>query len=143
MKKEVAETKPTLTTRLKSVTLLVEPSAADRERLGDWLEDAGFDVLSCPGPAVRVSSCPGIRSQACSLVEAADIAILDERALTAAGDQTKSRVLVDRYVASQKPVLLLTGAEGQTYPLENAGVAVASGLTSRSVLAAIHELTAR
>ena len=142
MKKEVAETKPILTTRLKSVTLLVEPSAADRERLGDWLEDAGFDVVSCPGPAV-VSSCPGIRGQACSLVEAADITILDERVLTAADDQTKSRVLVDRYVASQKPVLMLTGAEGQTHPLENASVAVASGLTSRSVLAAIDELTVR
>ena len=57
--------------------LLVEAETAERERLGDLLERAGFDVVECPGPSGPDYTCVGGREGRCALVEPADIVVLD------------------------------------------------------------------
>ena len=57
--------------------LLVEADAGERDRLGSWLEDEGFDVITCTGPTEPDYTCVGARAGACPLVEAASVVVLD------------------------------------------------------------------
>jgi hypothetical protein len=57
--------------------LVVESDAAERDRLASWLENAGRDVLSCPGPTAPDFTCIGSRTRACPLVLDAQTIILD------------------------------------------------------------------
>jgi CheY-like chemotaxis protein len=57
--------------------LLVEADADERDRLGSWLEDEGFDVITCTGPTEPDYTCVGARAGACPLVEAASVVVLD------------------------------------------------------------------
>jgi CheY-like chemotaxis protein len=60
-----------------NAVLVVEPDAEERERLGSCLEDAGFEVLLCPGPTEPDYTCLGARTGACPLAFRASIVILD------------------------------------------------------------------
>jgi hypothetical protein len=57
--------------------LVVESDDVERERLAWCLEDAGRDVLSCPGPTAPDFTCVGSRSRACPLVSEAGTIVLD------------------------------------------------------------------
>jgi len=57
--------------------LLVERSPDSRDRIGRWLEEAGYEVLACPGPTGPDYRCVGGRGNGCPLVHAADAAVLD------------------------------------------------------------------
>jgi hypothetical protein len=57
--------------------LLVEADAGERDRLGSWLEEEGFDVITCTGPTEPDYTCVGARAGACPLVEAASVVVLD------------------------------------------------------------------
>jgi CheY-like chemotaxis protein len=60
----------------KSV-LVVEP---DHDRLfdiGGWLEDAGYEVLLCPGPRAPSYECVAAHNGDCPLAKAADVVMLD------------------------------------------------------------------
>jgi hypothetical protein len=57
--------------------LVVEPFAAERERLAAALEDDGFRTLLCPGPQGPDSSCIGSRGGACPLEAEASVVVLD------------------------------------------------------------------
>jgi len=57
--------------------LLVEADADERDRLGTWLEEEGFDVITCTGPTEPDYTCVGARAGACPLVEAASVVVLD------------------------------------------------------------------
>lgn len=57
--------------------LLVEADAGERDRLGSWLEDEGFDVITCTGPSEPDYTCVGARAGACPLAEAASVVVLD------------------------------------------------------------------
>jgi CheY-like chemotaxis protein len=57
--------------------LLVEADAGERDRLGSWLEDEGFEVITCTGPTEPDYTCVGARAGACPLVEAASVVVLD------------------------------------------------------------------
>src|SRR5439155_17121019 len=57
--------------RAKTV-LLVNLDATERDGLGEALEDAGFQVLDCPGPSFPDYTCIGAREGYCPLVEHAD-----------------------------------------------------------------------
>jgi hypothetical protein len=59
-----------------ATVLLVAPGPSDRERLGRWLEEAGYHVLLCPGPP-EGHDCVGLRCRRCSLAWAADVVVLD------------------------------------------------------------------
>lgn len=60
----------------KATVLLVAPGSADRDRIGGWLEDAGYEVLMCPGPGEECD-CVGLQGKRCSLAFGADIVVLD------------------------------------------------------------------
>ncbi len=57
--------------------LLVEADADERDRLGSWLEEEGFDVITCTGPTEPDYTCVGAREGACPLVEGASVVVLD------------------------------------------------------------------
>src|SRR6266498_3675726 len=60
-----------------STVLLVEADADERDRFGAWLEDEGFDLLTCPGPTEPDYTCIGARTGACPLAAEASVVILD------------------------------------------------------------------
>jgi len=93
--------------------LVVERDPKDRERLGAWLEGAGYDVLACPGPSAPEYTCLGSLRGVCPLASGADAIVLD---CWLAGDSALAGVsgleLLDFYLGTGKPVLALRhGAE--------------------------------
>lgn len=90
----------------RPTVLLVEADAEDRESLGSWLEDAGFDVLACPGPRAPSYVCVGGREGWCPLIEPADVVVLD---LRLAGEDsmqgTSAAELFALYTSSGKSVV--------------------------------------
>ena len=60
-----------------ATVLLVEFDGAERDRLGACLSEAGFDVLSCPGPTEPDYTCIGVREKRCPLAQAADVVVVD------------------------------------------------------------------
>ena len=56
--------------------LIVASHRDDRERMGTWIEGAGFEVESCPGP-IGPDACLGLRGPRCPLAGAADVIVLD------------------------------------------------------------------
>jgi CheY-like chemotaxis protein len=63
--------------------LIVEPNDVERDRLSAWLEHAGYDVMSCPGPQTPDYTCIGVSQNRCPLARVADVVVLDMRS---AGD---------------------------------------------------------
>jgi DNA-binding response OmpR family regulator len=92
----------------RSVVLLVENDREVRERVGGWLREDGFGVLTCPGPLAPDYVCAGARAP-CPLVRAADLIVLD---LWLSSDRAMigipSQGLLGRYLSAQKPVLAFT-----------------------------------
>lgn len=89
----------------KSV-LIVSADRSDRDRYGGWLEDEGFEVLSCPGPTAPDYVCLGGRTGSCALVSEVDLVLLDS---SLPGDDmgygTSTSELVTIYASLGKPVL--------------------------------------
>src|SRR5687767_1783452 len=100
----------------KGTVLLVESHEAERERLGRALEDAGYDVVACPGPTAPEYTCIGGRQGYCPLVERADLVVLDP---WLAGDEygvgTSADDLVELYASRGRTVILL-GSVGWLEP---------------------------
>jgi hypothetical protein len=99
--------------RTGKTVLLVDEDAAERDRLGESLEEAGFPILRCPGPSAPEYTCVGAREHYCPLLERADAVVLD---LWTGGDAlgvgTSAEELLELYVSSGRPVLAL-GPGGQ------------------------------
>ncbi len=99
----------------KRVVLLVEPDAELRDLIGGWLEEAGYDVLVCPGPSRPDYSCVAGRGKPCPLAHAADVVVLD---LWLASDSvlegTSSFELLSYYLRSGKPVVAMAPGHDQT-----------------------------
>jgi hypothetical protein len=99
---------PRTTPKRDRLVLLVEPNAMERDRVGSWLEAAGYGVINCPGPPGAGMVCLGQRGRGCGLVEIADLLILDLRLVRdAVTDRTPGRRLVHYYLSSGKPLMLL------------------------------------
>jgi hypothetical protein len=60
----------------KANVLLVAPGSGDRDRIGGWLEEAGYEVLTCPGPREECD-CVGLQGKRCVLAFGADVVVLD------------------------------------------------------------------
>jgi DNA-binding response OmpR family regulator len=89
--------------------LVVEFDPALRDRIGRWLEYAGFDVLGCPGPSPPDYSCIGARDGRCALAVEANLVVLDlwlasDRVLTG----TYAWSLLGYYLAWGRPVVALS-----------------------------------
>jgi hypothetical protein len=101
-------TKETPMTDEDRVVLLVEFDRETRGLLGGWLENAGFQVMSCPGPSGPEYMCVGTRVGRCPLVADADVVLLD---LWLASDSallgTPATELLSQYVSWGKPVVVL------------------------------------
>ena len=88
--------------------LVVEADFVERERLGDALEAAGYEVLLCAGPLEPDFACIGGREGWCPLLDKADVVVLDlmlESDVVGVG--TPSSELLRLYVASGKNVIAL------------------------------------
>ena len=122
--------------------LLIEPQAADRERYGTWLEQAGFGVMECPGPGRIDMTCLGARGQRCALVEAADMAVLDLRVVRDAyQEHTASRRLLRFYLDCGKPVLLIGGETRPKTAFDDEHVSVMRRKpTKRTLVSAVRTL---
>ncbi len=59
------------------IVLLVEADRTQRERLGEALERAGFEVIECTGPVGPDYICVGGRDGWCPLADGADVVVLD------------------------------------------------------------------
>ena len=102
--------------------LLVEADDTERKRYGEWLEDAGYDVVACPGPQGPEYTCVGSRTGACPLTSGVELIVLDTRLegepemVGASADD-----LTSVYRATGKPVVVLDSKLGRA-PLPEPGV---------------------
>lgn len=91
-----------------STVLVVEDEADTRDLFGKWLEDAGYTVSSCPGPALAGHTCLGVRDLPCPLGHAADIVLLDSRRLHGVAQKEKPGWrLLRYYLKAGKPIVVI------------------------------------
>ena len=97
--------------------LLVEADAEERCRFGLWLEDAGFDPLTCPGPVEPDYTCIGGRTDSCPLAAEASIVILDMSLDSEAVVMgTAAEDLLGMYLLSGHRVVVLGSRSGEEIP---------------------------
>jgi DNA-binding response OmpR family regulator len=93
----------------RASVLLVERSRGVRDRIGRWLEDAGYDVLGCPGPTAPEYRCVAGKGGSCPLVPGADAVVLDlSLESDAVLEGTSALDLLGYYLGSGLPVVVLT-----------------------------------
>ncbi|MEX2555019.1 MAG: hypothetical protein WEB06_05250 [Actinomycetota bacterium] len=105
--------------------LLVEPDSVRRNEIGRWLEDAGYEVLDCPGPSAPDYSCIAACGAPCPLAGAADVVVLDMR--LASDDAMQGLTgweLLIYYMEHGERVVALSGQEDSVHPLDDEGVTV-------------------
>jgi hypothetical protein len=126
--------------RRRGTVLLVESNGSERERLGEALEAAGYEVIACPGPIAPDYTCIGGREGYCPLVERADVVVLDP---WLAGDEvgvgTTSGELLERYSGRGRTVVTI-GAGGSLDPVARGRViAVEQRPSAGDVVAAVRD----
>src|SRR5947209_634621 len=93
----------------RGTVLLVERSVEARDRMGRWLEDAGLEVLGCPGPTGPEYQCIAGRGKGCPLLRGADAVVLDLWLESDAVLEGTSAVdLLGWYLGSGRPLVALT-----------------------------------
>jgi hypothetical protein len=122
--------------------LLVEHDEDIRDLIGGWLQGAGYDVLTCPGPSAPDYSCIGGRSWRCALVEAASLVVLD---LSFSRDAiVRASVGVDLlgyYLLTGKPIITLgRGDDLLADPVEGQPIALERTPDRRDFLATVRSL---
>ncbi|MGH2554938.1 MAG: hypothetical protein ACRDHO_04385 [Actinomycetota bacterium] len=91
-----------------ATVLVVESEREDRESIGSWLENAGFQVMACPGPRAPSYLCVGGREGWCPLIEPSDVVVIDLRlASEDVMEGTAAVELLALYTSSGKPVVAL------------------------------------
>lgn len=97
--------------------LIVEADPIERERFGCWFEEAGRQVILCPGPSAPDYTCVGSREGICPLVEDAELVVLDmatESESVMAG--VASEELLALYLAAGRRVIALGSHPGGDIP---------------------------
>ncbi len=93
----------------RPVVLIVDADPDTRDRVGGWLEDAGLDVVACPGPTAPEFTCIGSRDGRCPLAQKADLIVLDLWLDSdAAMVGTRAWNLVRFYRSLNKPLLVMS-----------------------------------
>lgn len=93
----------------RATVLLVERSAGARDQIGRWLEEAGYEVVGCPGPTAPEYRCVAGQGKPCPLVHDADAVVLDLWLESDAVLEGTSAVdLLGYYLGSGLPVVALT-----------------------------------
>lgn len=97
----------------RPVVLIVDRDANTRDRVGRWLEDAGLDVVTCPGPTAPEFTCIGSRDGQCPLAQEADVIVLNVWLESdAAMLGTRARSLVGFYRSWDKPLVVMSDRHG-------------------------------
>ena len=96
--------------RSNPTVLLVRRDDEGRDLMASWLEDGGFDVMTCPGPVGPGYVCVGERTGRCPLAEGADVVALDARLESGeVPDGTSPYDLMALYRSLGLPVLVMGG----------------------------------
>ena len=91
-----------------AAVLLVTDRHSVENALAPVLEDAGYEVVTCPGPQPSDYLCMGSRCGRCPLAAQADVVVLDaDIAGDRVGGGTTSHELVRLYRRMERPVVLL------------------------------------
>jgi CheY-like chemotaxis protein len=86
--------------------LLVEAEPTSRLLYGGWLEDSGYEVMTCPGPRAPGYTCVGGRTGACPLIDPADVVVVGlDLDSEIEQEGTSAFELLSLYTASGKPVV--------------------------------------
>jgi len=94
---------------------------ADQSRVSEyrsWLEQAGFEVATCPGPCAPQYLCSGVAGPGCVLAETADAIVLDlwlESDTLLQGPPGWEILLY--YMGLRKPVVVITGGLDPVRPV--------------------------
>ena len=123
--------------------LLVSSDEGLRSDMSGWLEAAGHDVMSCPGPRHPRYSCVGLHGESCALERAAEVCIVD---LHPVGDELvdrSSRVeLVRLYGEGGRPVVVLVdGADSLDLELLGGVVTLDRTVDPRTLVSIVSDLT--
>lgn len=101
----------------ETTVLLVEADPDESDLLGSWLEEAGYRVLTCPGPTEPDYTCVGDRTGACPLATEAGIVVLDMSTRSeGVGMGTASEDLLGLYLFAGRRVVALGSRAGQEIP---------------------------
>jgi hypothetical protein len=124
------------------VVLLVEPDDERRSLFGGWLEDAGFDVLTCPGPTAPDYACMGGRSGRCPLVDPAALVVVDlSLSSGVVGHQGVGADVLAYYLLAELPIVTLgRGDDLRADGVQDQVVALPRSPERPALLAAIRAL---
>jgi hypothetical protein len=131
-----------MSTTTEAPILLVEHDEERRVLIGGWLENAGYDVLTCPGPSAPDYSCIGGREGRCALVHPASLVVLD---LSFSSDEmVRAPIgadLLGFYLLTGKPIITLGhGDDLLADPLDNQLVALGRTPNPGDLLAAVRSV---
>lgn len=105
--------------------LVVESDPQFGKTLGAWLDRAGYEVLTCPGPTAPDYVCIAGRGEVCPLHAAADLVVLNLRLSSdEAMEGMPAWQLLLHYTAAGSPVVVLASPEDavRPFPEENGAV---------------------
>lgn len=127
----------------RSTVLVVSDDLGLSDEVGDWLEEAGLEVLLCPGPGSR--GCTGLAGRQCALERAADAIVMDVHPTGGSfRDASRPTELARHYSISGNPVLVLTDDGGQLEQLGTIGAATLGRFADRQqVTETVQELVAQ
>lgn len=115
--------------------LVVESDAEARRLMATWLMDAGYTVLTCPGPLGPDYECLGTRGKACPLANGADIVVLDLRLESdIVMEGAPGWQLLVYYMENGQRVVALSSGEDAVQPRSDKGVIVLQRPVIRPVL---------
>jgi DNA-binding response OmpR family regulator len=124
----------------KPTVLVVEGRRWLRDSIARWLEDAGMDVMVCPGPSAPGYQCTGTRGNSCVLAKVADAVVLDLRLRS---DEAHRGVpafeLMWAYGNLGKPLVLLKGPSDPVVPFPDGHTQILRRPPTRSELVAAVE----
>jgi len=123
--------------------LIVESEAEPRLQMAEWLEEAGYEVQTCPGPSAPDYVCLGGRGLPCPLALSADVVVLnDHLASDALMKGTPGWQLLAYYYEMGRAVVALSDASDFVVPSEDGRTKVLRRpVDRRSLLTAVEELT--
>ena len=123
--------------------LVVEPNARAQGWEAGWLDDAGFEVMTCPGPSAPGYRCIASTAGSCTLAESADAIVLDMfLASDLVGAGTPAWELLLFYRRLGVPVVAVVGDEDPFTPIGDDGVVVLRRPAERhQLIEAIRRLT--
>ena len=106
-----------------------------RQGVASWLEEAGLEVMVCPGPRAPHFTCIGLEGGACPLVAGTDVVLLDLHPEPGElVDNTSRRELLRHYTAAGHRVIAMVDAGASVELPRVAGVTVTERLAERAAL---------